>query len=206
MYDHTHHPRCLNCGSSQRGWCVACRILLQRTPLCLQIHPLAPHLTAVSTATHTGILREAIHALKYHGVHVLASVLGARLAQAVRQMGWPAAAITPVPLHPNRLAQRGFNQSQLIAAHCAPLVRLPITDGLVLRQRDTLPQVGQSAEDRRTNLDGAFCVQSAPPSPVVLLIDDVLTTGATLQACATALLTAGVQTVLAAVITAAQPA
>lgn len=206
MYDHTHHPRCLNCGSSQRGWCVACAMLLKHTPLRLHTHPITPRLTAVSTSPHEGIVREAIHALKYHGIRTLATLLGARLAQAVRQMGWSTAVVTPIPLHVNRLAQRGFNPSQLIAAHCAALNRLPMAEGFVLRQRDTLPQVGQNAEDRRANLHGAFCVQSAPPSPIVLLIDDVLTTGATLQACATALLAAGVQTVLAAVVTAAQPA
>ncbi|MBI3895217.1 MAG: ComF family protein [Acidobacteria bacterium] len=120
------------------------------------------------------------------------------MADAVRRLGtssWDL--ILPVPLHIRRQRQRGFNQSALLAVQVSKLLKIPMGSSDCVRIRDTRPQTGLRAAERRKNVAGAFHV----PHPErlralrVLLLDDVLTTGATVNACAQALLEANVQAV-----------
>jgi ComF family protein len=143
-------------------------------------------------------MRAAIHALKYGGRPVLAAPLGQLLAEEgaeavpVALRDW-ADGVLPVPLHPARRAERGFNQAELLAAPCAARWGVRMLPRALVRARPTLPQADLDAAARRANVRDAFRVSR--PGEVrgrrVLLVDDVLTTGATVGAAAGALLAAG---------------
>lgn len=140
---------------------------------------------------------EMITALKFQGELGFARVLGTLLAQFMRARGAELPqALVPMPLHPTRLRERGFNQTAAIAAHAAQRLRMPLDTQLLRRARATLPQSGLSATNRAANLQGAFAISTGriPPARVALL-DDVMTTGHTAAAAAMALKAAGVQRV-----------
>jgi len=143
-------------------------------------------------------LREAIHQFKYEGLRALASILGEMLYDSWEAQPWPVELIVPVPLHPIRLRERGYNQSALLARELARHIRLPVAERALLRIHPTPPQVGLNAEQRAENVRNAFrCGDDSLRGKRVLLIDDVLTTGSTLRACAQALLEGGAQAVWA---------
>jgi ComF family protein len=140
-------------------------------------------------------VREAIHALKFRGHRALARPLADLVAEAPPP-GLPVAGVdllVPVPLHPQRRAQRGFNQAELLARRLARRWGKPHRADVLARVRLTRPQTELAPEERRANVRGAFLVRR--PELVagrhVLLVDDVLTTGATVEACVLALREAG---------------
>jgi ComF family protein len=135
-------------------------------------------------------LRKAVGQLKYHRRRALARPLGDLLAG----IGIPDAdAIVPVPLFKKRLCTREYNQSALLAAHLSKSTGIPVLLNRLFKVRETPPQVGLSAAQRRKNLKGAFSVRQRGGimGRRILLVDDVITTGATAAECATALLEAG---------------
>jgi ComF family protein len=134
-----------------------------------------------------------VQALKYEGALAHARVLGTLLAsEAARLQPGGDALVVPVPLHPRRLQQRGYNQSHEIARIVARRLRWPLVDGALRRTRDTASQVGLSRTQREQNLRGAFAVEPARvEGRRVVLLDDVLTTGSTAHAAASALRAAG---------------
>jgi ComF family protein len=143
-------------------------------------------------------MREAIHALKFGKRPLLATPLGRLLAEAgARALPVPppdwAEGLVPVPLHPARLAERGFNQAELLATPCGARWRVPVLPRALTRARATLPQTDLDPTARRLNVRDAFRV----PRPAtilgrrLLLVDDVHTTGATVAAAAQALREAG---------------
>jgi ComF family protein len=109
----------------------------------------------------------------------------------------PFDALVPVPVHQNRIKQRGYNQSQLIAEHLGKLLKVPVEMNCLVRTRNSLPQArSTSLEQRKKNVQGAFsCAAAGNSYKNILLIDDVCTSGATLEACATALKNSGFQSV-----------
>jgi ComF family protein len=109
----------------------------------------------------------------------------------------PAEVVVAVPLHPKRLRERGYNQSQLLAKELASLTKLPLVDDCLIRKRHSPPQARTAtASERRTNVADAFsCRDRRLKGKQVLLIDDVATSGATLDGCARALKKAGATTV-----------
>jgi ComF family protein len=115
----------------------------------------------------------------------------------------PVSAVVPVPLHFQRLQERGYNQSALLAAAFSRAVGLPMQPTWLERTRETRQQVGLAPSERRDNVEGAFCAAEAVAGQRLLLIDDVYTTGSTLRACATAALAAGASAVYG--LTLAQP-
>jgi ComF family protein len=138
---------------------------------------------------------EMITALKFRGELGFARVLGTLLARHMRDRG-PALpeALIPMPLHPSRLRERGFNQTEAIAAHAARRLRMKLDTRLLLRRRATQPQSGLSALDRAANLREAFAAADGRHSPArVALLDDVMTTGHTAAAAAMTLKEAGAQ-------------
>ena len=142
-----------------------------------------------SVAPHLPPYQEAIHALKYEGLRVLAEPLGEVMAGYWRREPLPVSIVVPVPLHKARLRQRGYNQSLLLARAFARRIGLQVREDCLVRERNTRSQVGLSADERWANVSGAFrCTGRELHGESVLLIDDVLTTGATLEACAAALL------------------
>jgi ComF family protein len=143
-------------------------------------------------------LRSAIIQFKYHGEWARADHLAPLLANACRDLP-NVDAVIPVPLHASRQRSRGFNQSFLLSQHIAPLLSAPVMDILV-RTRPTQAQAHLGAGKRRTNVERAFAVRPGLhlAGRSCLLVDDVITTGATLAACADTLKAAGAPSVAAA--------
>jgi ComF family protein len=143
-------------------------------------------------------LRGAIVQFKYHGEWARAAHLGEPLATTIAHMQ-QVDALVPVPLHPSRLRQRGFNQSLLLAQHAGGLLGVDVKEALI-RTRRTDAQVNLGADERQANVAGAFAGQPhiSVAGLSVVLIDDVVTTGSTLSACADALVGAGAASVMAA--------
>ena len=150
-------------------------------------------------------MREAVHAFKYNGLQALASPLAELMAQYWRAHPLPAHVLVPVPLHRARQRKRGYNQAELLARGLGQRIGLPVDTTSLVRQRSTAPQVELDALQRKQNVAGAFEVQDNNLSgQEVLLIDDVCTTAATLDACAIALRGAGARSVRALTLTRAR--
>ena len=139
-------------------------------------------------------MRQAIHRLKYDNLKAIAGLLAQLLAEHLWLHPLLSQALVPVPLHHRRLRQRGYNQSALIARELGRIIDQPVVEEGLRRLRDTPPQArAQSAADRQRNVEGAFvCPHRGLAGKNLLLIDDVSTTGATLEACALALRQGGV--------------
>jgi ComF family protein len=143
------------------------------------------------------LTREAIHQLKYHNMRVMAVPLANILHSYLAENPIEADFLVPVPLHPKRLRERGYNQSLLLARHLGKLACIAVREDVIKRCVNTPPQArtGSSAE-RHSNMRGAFaCTYGKLKDKKVLLIDDVSTSGATLDACALALKKAGAASV-----------
>jgi len=138
-------------------------------------------------------LVELIHRLKYGGQVAIARILGTLLARRLAERGPPTVdAIVPVPLHSSREVRRGFNQAREIAVFAGELLGLPIEAGLAYRIRNTEEQAALPAIVRRVNVSGAFEIRARKPvPPAIAIVDDVLTTGATVDALARVLRRAG---------------
>ncbi|MBC7553871.1 MAG: ComF family protein [Taibaiella sp.] len=150
------------------------------------------HASSFAYFTDEGLLQHLMHGLKYRGRAETGSYLGGLLGQRLSAAGWikDIDLIIPVPLHPAREAERGYNQSLLIAEGIGGQVVKPVLDKTLLRARKTESQTQKSRTERVNNMKDAFKVQGAEglKGKHILLCDDVLTTGATLEACALALL------------------
>ena len=144
--------------------------------------------TARSPLRYAGVGKEIVHALKYRGYTPVVEKLAAPLlAGAVGAEGFDG--VVPVPLHGARLRKRGFNQAALLARGLARRINAPVSDTLQV-VRSTRDQVELSAAERRRNVAGAFSAGTRARGRL-LIVDDVFTTGATTNACATALIRAG---------------
>ncbi len=141
------------------------------------------------------ISRALVHALKYGDRLDLAPMMGRWVASAGRELLAEADALVPVPLHWRRLLARRFNQSAMLAARISAETGVPVAAGALKRVKATVQQVGLSRAERGDNIQGAFKVPDSGKAAVtgrrLILIDDVLTSGATVEGCAKALLRAG---------------
>jgi competence protein ComFC len=160
-------------------------------------------------AFHAGPLRKAIHQFKYQDLRSLASPLGKLMSQ-----GWATLtpsdlsidAIVPVPLHPTRQRQRGYNQAALLATEVGVHLQLPIIQDVLVRTKATAPQVDLAAQERRANVQDAFrCTGNSLSGKHVMLIDDVCTTGSTLESACATLREAGTRSVWAYTLARARP-
>jgi ComF family protein len=136
-----------------------------------------------------------VHLLKYGDRLDLAGPLGGWMARAGRELLDDADALVPVPLHWSRLWQRRFNQSAMLARVISARTKVPVADDILVRTRATPPQVGLARKERARNVQGAFAVEKSARIQVkgrkLIVTDDVLTSGATADACARVLRRAG---------------
>lgn len=193
-------PTCVHCGRVGSFFCEICWEDAFTPADLNEIPPLVAIDDLTALAAHRGAVRSALHALKYDGVREVAIPLAEQLAPRIQ---WTFDVIMPVPLHFARLAERGYNQANVLAEALAQCMNLPVLADSLTRTKATVSQVMLGAAERRANMVDAFAV-SGPLYPRVLLIDDVCTTGSTLDAAALALKEAGVQTVYAATVSLAQ--
>jgi ComF family protein len=153
---------------------------------------------ALSIGYFEGSLREAVHQFKYRPCRALGRPLGEWMAKNVRLVS-DIDIIMPVPLHTKRLRQRGFNQALLLAHRMSEAHRIPCSRDNLYRSRPTRPQVELTGAERIRNVAGAFALRK--PGEVVersvVLVDDVFTTGATMNECASVLKRAGAAQVTA---------
>jgi ComF family protein len=140
----------------------------------------------ISAGIYDGTLKEAIHRFKYRDKINLDRPLAELLIAELTGLKLPDL-IMPVPLHKNRLRQRTYNQSALLARLLAKKLGRPLRLHQLIRNHDTPPQQGQSATDRKKNLKNAFALSAPLQGENILLVDDVLTTGATVRECCRAL-------------------
>lgn len=143
-------------------------------------------------------MRDVIHAFKYHNYRALSQRLASLMAGYFEQSKIPGEVLVPVPLHNRRLRERGYNQSGLLAHELGKRLGIPVAEDALRRIKDSSPQVrAVSAEARRQNVEGAFVCErtDAVKERGVIVVDDVCTSGATLDACARALKIAGARSV-----------
>lgn len=186
--------RCAGCAAALRRRAVFC-------PTCaLTVAWPEPGHGPPAAATFGGAVRTAIHRLKYEGrveaAGPLAHVLLARLDVALEFEGGTFDRVVPVPLHPARLAERGYNQSALVSSIVARELGVRHRPRALQRDRATAAQAKLGRADRLENVRGAFSARERVDGLRVLLIDDVTTTGATLAAAREALLAAGAREVI----------
>lgn len=173
--------------------CTRCGRPLHKPALCPSCRRSPPRLAQIRACVRfDDAIRAAIHALKYRGVFALGAELGVLMASGWRRIDPGIDGLVPIPLHSTRQRTRGYNQSHLLAVGLSRHSGYPLLTNALHRSRDTGHQVGLSLDERRQNVAGAFV---ANPDVVaerhILLIDDVITTGATLDAAAHALHHAG---------------
>ena len=144
-----------------------------------------------------GTIRKAVHEFKYRNLRAVAGLLAQLMGDYLTENSVPFDVIVPVPLHPKRLRERGYNQSLLLANELGKLTALPVNDNCLVRKIYNVPQAKTgSVEERRQNVIGIFsCVNEDLLEKKVLLVDDVTTSGATLNACASVLKTGGAMSV-----------
>ncbi len=206
--------RCAGCRQIGDLWCARCQasVAWLRPPLCPkcgypQQHEQVcgacrraqPKLDGIrSAALFEGPLRQAIHELKYSGQKELAGCLGSLLESFWVATPLPVDVIVPVPLHAARLRERGYNQAALLAGRLSKATGIPLVEDCLVRTRVTTSQMTLKAAERRINVKDAFgCSDKSLAGQRVVVVDDVCTTGATLEACGEALFQAGVVSVWA---------
>ncbi len=184
--------------SGEHVLCMGCATLLPETnyhytdnnETAMRFAGRVPFVKATSLAyfTEDGLLQHLLHGLKYRGQIQNGKYLGARLAATLKHGGWlnDIDIVIPVPLHPSRLHERGYNQSAILAAALGKKVD---TVSLI-RVKKTESQTTKTRAERADNMMGAFLLADTTPllGKHILILDDVLTTGATIEACANVLL------------------
>lgn len=193
---------CAGCGREGEALCAECRPALDArleaepgVPIGLPADIPPPLLQLEWCAPFTGVARRAVHGLKYDGERRLAPILGAAVARRWARAGAAGDALVPVPASPDRVRERGYDQASLIAVAASRRLGIPVVQALA-RTRTTTAQFDLDRTARRSNLGGAFRVADEAAAAAlqgrwVVLVDDVVTTGSTLAACATILLETG---------------
>lgn len=183
-------PRCAGCGKLETLVCPQCEARFQKLiPKARVITPLEGLHTAF---LYEEPLKKIIHAFKYDNQPRLAPVLGKHLYAAYDDKKWPATLVTAVPLHAKRLRERGYNQAGLLAQSLAKQIGIPYVADALIKTRHTEQQAHLNADERWVNVEGAYTANHVRVSgESIIIIDDVVTTGATLRQCATALIESG---------------
>lgn len=204
--------RCLGCGKEGGLICPACRSKLPAItpPICHRCGMPQPDGELCSACLNyqhdidgirspfrfEGVIRQAVHQLKYNNLRHIADSLAGLLDDYLSANPIPGEVLVPVPLHSRRLRERGYNQSHLLAKKLCKLTGLPVVADYISRKRQASPQTKTaSVSQRRSNVAGAFICHGNLKGRKVILIDDVATSGATLDACAATLKSTGAASV-----------
>ncbi len=143
-----------------------------------------------------GVIRSAAHAFKYRNYRAIAPELAGLMASRLKSARIPATLLVPVPMHPRRERSRGYNQAALLADELGKLTGIPAAEDVLKRVVDSPPQVQRASRaDRMRIAEGTFSAAKSVDDESVLLIDDVVTTGSTMAACANALRAASADSV-----------
>lgn len=204
---------CLGCGKEGSLICPACRRKLPAitSPICPRCgKPQAGGILCPACSSHQysidgvrspfrfeGVIRQAIHQFKYRNLRAIVEPLAELLGDYLTTHPVPGEVLVPVPLHRKRLRERGYNQSELLARELGKLVKLPVmAEGIVRRQHSPPQARATSISERRSNVNDAFsCGNRSLQNKRIILIDDVATSGATLDACAAVLKAAAASSV-----------
>jgi len=197
-------PGCAACDARLRRRAVLCAACAHAVAPAEPLAPAAGAPEVIAFALYGGPIAAALRRLKYGSRPDLAAPLGHLARQAVRDAQISADVVIPVPLHPARLADRGYNQAALLGAQVAEEIAAPMAARGLARMRHTPQQARLQRAARLQNVAGAFRVRADVGGKRVLLVDDVCTTGATLAACAEALRAAGATEVTAVVVARAE--
>jgi ComF family protein len=180
--------------------CIGCELHLGKTnyhhiagnETALRLSGRVPfrHASSFAYFMSDGLMQHLIHGLKYKGKRANGVFLGKELGKSIEHENWQIDMIVPVPLHKKKLALRGYNQSEEIALGLASVLKVPVVASVLERVRATESQTDKTREQRISNVAGAFSLkkQTKLTGKHLLLVDDVLTTGATVEACALTLL------------------
>lgn len=200
----SHSPICSGCWASiKRLEGPSCRICARPFASeyaglcgdCLRERP--PFSRVITYGLYSDALKEAVHLLKFTSIKRLSRPLGMLLAG----LDIPEAdLIVPVPLSTRELRKRGFNQTLLISRALSKTTGIPLGPGLLYKKRETPPQVSLPRRERLLNLKGAFAAREGLEGRRVILVDDVVTTGATARECSRAILKAGAEEVFVAAV------
>ena len=188
-------PVCAGCGGhagAVEPLCAACRLELRWLHTPVEV----AGVTVFAPVAYEGPARAIVHALKFRGATLAARTMAAQVAAGAPAGVLARGALVPVPLHTRRLRKRGFNQAALLASALGDRTGLRVTECL-RRDGSARTQVGRDRAERLTGVRGAIAVRAELPLPRrAIVVDDVVTTGATLAACASALRGAGVAEVV----------
>jgi ComF family protein len=186
--------RCVSCGETGVLLCASCTAVIARAdPVRRVARDGVP--TVVALGPYEGALRRAVLSAKFRSCGEVATTLGLCLAARV---AWSIDGLVPVPLHPRRLRERGYNQSARLAEAIGDRLGAPCLDDALVRTRHTRPQSRLDLDRRAVNVAGAFALGARAREirgRHILLVDDVITTGATARACASSLRDAGARAV-----------
>lgn len=189
--------RCAGCGETGGVLCSRCAATIA-TGHAIVVGARESVPPVLALGCYEGYLRAAVLALKFRGARAVGATLGHWIAQRVF---WPFELIVPVPLHAQRLRERGYNQAALIARGAANASRSRCVADALVRYRSTVPQSSLGVSERRANVQGAFGAGQKIGEVTgrrILIVDDVVTTGATVGECAAVLRTAGARCVYVA--------
>ena len=207
-------PICGGCGQPGSRWCQDCQSKVQHlvepvcdicgisaseAGLCSACQRARPRYRILrSWSVFEAPVRNALHKLKYRRDMALGDALAAQLSEFTMDLKWPVEMIVPVPLGKKRLEERGYNLVSLIARPLALAAGISFAPDALRRVRETQSQVGLTKTERRVNVSRAFEARGTRVNGrIVLLMDDVATTGSTLSSCAEALYAAGARDVFA---------
>ncbi len=207
---------CLHCGAAlqrpARALCPSCRRSVRCAPAAVALPPAGPPDQrpgrppwALSATVFRGVVRTLVHALKFEArtdvAAILARPLASLLIDALPHSELERLLLVPVPVHAARRRERGYDQTILLGSALADMLGCEVDAGLLCRVRPTTPQTGLGSRERRRNVEGCFRCRARPdPERSLVLIDDVITTGATLSSAADALRRGGVEVRLAAAV------
>ena len=216
LLDFVYPPLCVSCGklleSGRDHVCTECWSSIRRVETLPELFSetrgklvasgMIDELASLYVFEKEGILQKIVHSLKYSGVQAVGIELGGFLGQMLMERGISANVLVPVPLHKRKLRERGYNQSELIARGISQTTGIPIRTDLVRRSKYTQTQTALSLEERQKNMEDAF-VFGFPMSfnvggKTIIVVDDIVTTGSTIESCAEILKRAGAREIIAA--------